>query len=663
MTSVSVLVTTTSPHDDLATTRRSLSRQTDVTCEIVVIEDVASFRRALDEGNTAFVTVVRAGTVLFPGALRTILDAVSGDPEIGMADAFWLPTDDLGRVSRETARAHVAGLRRRPPPALIERQSIIANGTRALALPTFRRAALRSAFQQTGVSLDEALRVAVLGIVDRGRTRRVPQVLCARPLWRARGREPWNWVRRRAQRVLRAARTAPVWGPILRWPRPYEVLSAGCRRLSLKGLRIPPRRSVLPGAEHVAYVLWRYPTRSETFIRREVQALRDAGVSLEVFALETDDPPIAPDPASPAGAVAYFGPESHDVGRSSVLEWLRRRPWTVLRLWLFIVGYRYDRRVKTWWGDRDLLFLGGQLASVLAKHRITHVHSPWANHHAIVAFVASRLLGATFSVQARAYEIHRSTESKAVADRLRFAEFVVTNSRYNERHLRETLGPSGVPPVHVVYNGVELVRFPADAGGDRAPGPCRLLAVGRLVEQKGFRYLLQACALLRDRGVSFRCEIIGAARASLDAVTGLELRMLLSELGLESTVVFRGAQDFSHVLDAYRGADVFVLPCVRARDGSHDITPNSLIEAMAMGLPVISTSSGAIAEIVDHDRDGLLVPPGDARALAAALERLIHDAALRQQLGVAARKKVEERFDIERNVTQRVALFKSLRAS
>lgn len=661
MTSLSVLVTTTSPHDDLAATRRSLSRQTDVTCEIVVIEDVASFRRALDEGNTAFVTVVRAGTVLFPGALRAMLDAVSGDPEIGMADAFWLPTDALGRVSRESARAHVAGLRRRPPPALIERQSIITNGSGALALPTFRREALRSAGTLSGVSLDDALRRAALSIVNRGGVRLVPQVLCARPVPRGGARRAWDGVRRRAQRVLRAARTAPIWGPILRWPRPYEILSAPFKRLSFNGLRIPPRRSVPSGAERIAYVLWRYPSRSETFIRREVQALRHAGVSLDVFALETDDPPIAPDPASPAGAVTYFGPEIHDVGRSSVLEWLRRRPWTVLRLWLFIVGHRYDGHVKTWWGDRDLLYLAGQLASVLAKHRITRVHSPWANHHAIVAFGASRLLGATFSVQARAYEIHRSTESKAVADRLRFAEFVITNSRYNERYLRDLPGVSGVPPVHVIYNGVDLARFPAD-GGDRAPGPCRLLAVGRLVEQKGFRYLLQACALLRDRGVSFRCEIIGAARESLDTVTRLELRMLLSELGLESTVCFLGAQPFSHVLDAYRRADVFVLPCVRARDGSHDITPNSLIEAMAMGLPVISTSSGAIAEIVDHDRDGLLVPPGDARALTAALERLIRDAALRRHLGGAARKKIEERFDIERNVTQRVALFKSRRA-
>ena len=408
-------------------------------------------------------------------------------------------------------------------------------------------------------------------------------------------------------------------------------------------------------------MLWRYPTRSETFIRREVQALRGAGISLDVVALETDTPPMAQDPASPAGAVTYFGPSSEDVGRSAILYWLRRRPWTVLRLWLFIVGHRDDGRVKIWWRDRDLLFLAGQLATALARRGITHVHSPWANRYAIVSFVASRLIGATFSVQARASEIHRSTETTAIADRLRFAAFVITNSRYNDRYLRETLTLSGRPRIHVIYNGVELPRFHAVADAERPPGPCRLLAVGRLIEPKGFHYLLQACALLRDRGLSFECEIIGGAAEPLDTATWVDLRMLLSELGLESTVCFRGAQPFSDVLEAYRRADVFVLPCVRARGGSHDITPNSLIEAMAMGLPVVSTSSGAIPEIVDHDRDGLLMPPGDARALADALERLIRDPALRRQLGGAARKKIEERFDIDRNTAQRVALFQSLR--
>jgi len=104
-----------------------------------------------------------------------------------------------------------------------------------------------------------------------------------------------------------------------------------------------------------------------------------------------------------------------------------------------------------------------------------------------------------------------------------------------------------------------------------------------------------------------------------------------------------------------------VLPCVRGRDGSHDITPNSLIEAMAMQLPVVSTTSGAIPEIVDHEVNGLLVAPGDTSALAETIERLFRDSALRVQLGEAARRKVEDLFDAGRNAALRVRLFESLR--
>ena len=188
-----------------------------------------------------------------------------------------------------------------------------------------------------------------------------------------------------------------------------------------------------------------------------------------------------------------------------------------------------------------------------------------------------------------------------------------------------------------------------------------MLSVGRLIEPKGFRYLLRACRLLRDRGVEFTCEIIGGPQDPLDTIAWIDLRKLHTGLGLESTVRFRGEMSLSSVLSWYRRADIVVLPCVRGRDGSHDVTPNTLIEAMAMRLPVVSTTIGAIPEIVDPGIDGLLVPPNDENALADALERLLRDPALRRSLGEAARRKVEERFDIDRNVVRRATLFWSPR--
>jgi glycosyltransferase involved in cell wall biosynthesis len=188
------------------------------------------------------------------------------------------------------------------------------------------------------------------------------------------------------------------------------------------------------------------------------------------------------------------------------------------------------------------------------------------------------------------------------------------------------------------------------------------LSVASLIEPKGLVYLLEACGLLRERGLPVRCEIIGGPDEPLYTNYLITLKKMHRRLGLEGCVVFRGAQPFAKVLEAYRTADLFVLPCVEAQDGHRDITPNALIEAMAMKLPVVSTTITAIPEIVQDGVSGLLVPPRDSKALADAMERLIGDPRLRRELGEHARRRVEERFDINKNIGQYLDLF-SLRAS
>jgi len=445
-----------------------------------------------------------------------------------------------------------------------------------------------------------------------------------------------------------------------RW-QPYALLVALLQRWSFRLLRHQSRPSATAASQRIAYVLHRYPALTVTFVRREVQALRDDGIELDVFALGPDDPPLAVDANSPAGPVEYFGPCNEAGGRAALRAHWRRHPWTVVLLWLFVVRHQHPQG-KSWRRDRNILYLAGQLSEALAVKGTTHVHAAWADRFALVAFVAARLNGLTYSVQARASEIHRAEEGPAVADRLRFAEFVITNSCYNASALVKHLGGGEAPPVKVIYNGVELPRFRPQAV-KRPAGAFHILSVGRLVEQKGFRYLLHACRLLRDRGVDVSCDIIGAPADPWETSTWLELQRLQTDLDLASTVRFLGKHTFTNVLAAFEQTDVFVLPCVIGRDGARDITPNALIEAMAMGLPTVSTTSGAIPEIVDHGRDGLLVPPHDAGALADAIERILGDPDLRRTLGAAARKTVEARFDIDRNVAARSALFRALRTT
>ena len=639
-------------------TRRSLALQAGVDCEVVFVGkgDVASLNATIEASRAPFVTFLQDGDVLCPGALRTMCDALSDhDPDTVAVEALALPIDGRG-TSREGAHARAKTILARASAEQPHRRSA-ANG----ALLTVRRGA--NAPPLAGTSVDEALRQTIDTLAANGRVNRIARIVCARPTQagqRAQAMALMPAWRYRLRHMSRSARAVPLAAALQQWRHPYEIFRALVRRWPNQGLRPTPRVTTGHTGERIAYILWRYPYFTETFIQREVQALRGAGVALEVFALEPDAPPVPHDPASPLGSVVYFGPVDVAGGRAEIRRHLMRRPWTVFCLWCFVAAHRISG-YTSWWRDRDILYLGAQLASALATRGITHVHAPWANRYAAVAFIASRLTGATFTVQARASEIHRTVQVPLIAARLKFAAFVITNSRYNARDLAARLVPVGAPPIHVVYNGLDLSRFRPTPRADRSG--LRLLSVGRLVEPKGFRHLLYACRQLRDRGLNVSCEIIGGPSEPTDTAAWVELRMLLTSLQLESVVQFHGSQSFASVLRAFERADIFVLPCVRGRDGSHDITPNSLIEAMAMALPVVSTTSGAIPEIVDHEIDGLLVPPGDSDALADALERLVRDGELRESLGGAARRKVEVRFEAGKNVARRVELFGRLRTS
>lgn len=217
--------------------------------------------------------------------------------------------------------------------------------------------------------------------------------------------------------------------------------------------------------------------------------------------------------------------------------------------------------------------------------------------------------------------------------------------------------PGRKTEIHTIYNGINLAEFDPPDRSARTGGPTRILCVARLVEQKGLTYLLDACALLRDRNFAFTCDVIGGAEEPLYAEYWERLKEKHHHLNLESCVFFRGAQPFATVMDAYRSADVFVLPCVVAKDGRRDITPNAVIEAMAMKLPVVSTPVTGVVEIVEHGTSGLLVPPENPVALADEIERLARDRELATMLGENARRRIENRFDADRNVLARLELF------
>jgi glycosyltransferase involved in cell wall biosynthesis len=181
-----------------------------------------------------------------------------------------------------------------------------------------------------------------------------------------------------------------------------------------------------------------------------------------------------------------------------------------------------------------------------------------------------------------------------------------------------------------------------------------ILSVGRFVEKKGFPFLVQACRILKDQGHRFQCRIVGEPDEQTQIV-----QQLIHELSLEDRVVIEPGVTQDELRALYRQATMFVLPCQIVGSGDRDGIPNVLAEAMATGLPVVSTDISGIPELVVHRNNGLLVSQRDVHALAKAMEELLADAQLRQRLGQAGRDTIGRIFDSATTTRQLHSLFES----
>jgi glycosyltransferase involved in cell wall biosynthesis len=199
-----------------------------------------------------------------------------------------------------------------------------------------------------------------------------------------------------------------------------------------------------------------------------------------------------------------------------------------------------------------------------------------------------------------------------------------------------------------IYNGLDLARF-AHAAPDR--GATEVLAVGRLIEKKGFHILIEAIRLLREAGRGVACRIVG------DGDEAGPLAAQIAANGLGDLVRLDGPKPQAEVMRAMRAAAVLACPCIVGRDGNRDGLPTVLLEAMALGTPCVATDVTGIPELVRDGETGLCVPEGDPVALAGALARMLDDPALRLRLSRAGRALIEQEFDIQLNAARLRAVF------
>jgi glycosyltransferase involved in cell wall biosynthesis len=274
---------------------------------------------------------------------------------------------------------------------------------------------------------------------------------------------------------------------------------------------------------------------------------------------------------------------------------------------------------------------------------IQHLHAHYANIPARLALMAHRLTGVSYSITTHAKDIFMGDplRSPKLHERISRARFVVANSDFSAAHVRAHV--PGQAEIHTIHNGLHLETFLAREEDAKEP---LILSVGRLVEKKGFADLISACRILKERRVRFTCELVGTGKLSQT------LKDHIRQSGVGDCVRLIGPLPQEVLREHYQRAMVFALACVEAADGDRDILPNVIKEAMAIGVPVVTTRLDGIEELIEDEVSGLLVAPRDTAALAARLEALLGDARLRQRLSIRGRRVIEERFDRRSNFSR-----------
>jgi glycosyltransferase involved in cell wall biosynthesis len=397
----------------------------------------------------------------------------------------------------------------------------------------------------------------------------------------------------------------------------------------------------------ITYLLLTFPKLTTTFVDREILALRESGTDVQIYALHRPKGPLS----------EYQKPlldETHYVYPASLLHRIKAQLYYAFRhprRYFGTLAYLLTRSHPTFLSHRRTFrhFLQGIFVTyLLHKDPGDHIHAHFLNQSATIALIIQRMLNVPYSVT-----VHASGEFFAtpmmIREKLAEAKFIATCTKYNRDHLEEVGKDLFDGKVLVNYHGLDVDKYQRNK--PKPVSPPMILSVGQLRERKGQIYLVQACGILKKRGLDFRCRIIG------EGPEREAMEREIEQLDLSGKVTLAGSLPQEQVIHEYESASLFVLPTVLSESGDRDGIPNVILEAMAMELPVISTWNSAIPEVVMDGKNGLLVPPKDVIALADALEKVLTDPPFADNLASEGCRTVREQFDPQRNIQVLVKAF------
>jgi glycosyltransferase involved in cell wall biosynthesis len=396
-------------------------------------------------------------------------------------------------------------------------------------------------------------------------------------------------------------------------------------------------------------ILKGYPRISETFISNEIRLLERLGFAIHLFSMRQPRENFTHDSVKEIRAAVDYLPETLIRPLPRLLyhniRFAAKNP-RVYGAALKTACRRFSRTRKSA-TIKHLLQAGYLVHRLLPARGVSHLHAHFAHSPTSVAMFTSRLTGLPFSFTAHAKDIYTS-DPRQIREKISLARFVVTCTEYNRKHLQELSDGCGTP-IHRNYHGIDIRLFSNNDDGLRRPGrPYRILTIARLTAKKGLPTIYRALKILCDRGISLHHTHIGGGE-DREKITAL-----IKELDLESVTHLLGTQPHQVVSEHYKSADLFVLGCQVAPNGDRDGIPNVLVESMAMGLPVVATRISGIPELVENEKSGLLVPPGNPDELAKAMLRMLTDEELRRRVILAGKQRVVQVFD-NRNLIMELA--------
>lgn len=388
----------------------------------------------------------------------------------------------------------------------------------------------------------------------------------------------------------------------------------------------------------VGYVVKRYPRFSETFIVNEILAHEAAGMQLEIFSLrpsvDTHFQNVISQVRAPVNYLPGGSVKSGTLWRQCH-KLARRFP----RLWDALAAAKHADVVEA--------YQAVELAALIREKGIEHLHAHFATSAASVAQIAAAITGITWSVTMHAKDIfHESVVREDLQSKIDAADAVVTVSDFNLQFLTSQFGNHS--KIHRVYNGLDLSVFDYHKS---SVSTRKIISVGRLVEKKGLRYLVDACAILSDRGIEYDCDIVGTGELEQP------LREQILQLAVDDRVRLIGPQPQNVVREMIRTADAFVAPCVVGEDGNRDGLPTVITESLALGTPCISTDVTGIPEIIRPGETGVIVAQQSPEELANEIQKIFDDEALRKSYSISGRRLVEAEFDIHQNAATIRKLF------